>query len=464
MAGQFGRAFLIVVLVICPLLLGSNRAAFWALNGTLAAVAMILMLIETRNRGAVVGRDNPAVALLLALYIAPLIWIVVQWLPGMPGFLAHPAWSEVAGSVASISVNPHQSFQAFVWWAGMGVAFVAMRAGQRQQRKTRLLHVMLGVQLLVALFGMATLYLQLDTLGLLEKIYYQGWLTSTFVNRNSVASFLSIGLAIAASLTVQSYADSRKSTRDHRGWARLFLTGTTRTTNYGFAVIIMASALLLTGSRGGILSGFAALVLVFILEARQLRIKNWTVPAFAFAAMGMFAVAVNALMLRANGAAESAQSRLVIWQDALNAIAARPILGHGAGTYQSVDPIYRGAENRADEIWNHAHSTFLEAASGLGVPFTLLWLAGAFWLLWRLFSAYSNRQSPQPATTALIAVLIPELFHAMVDFSFQVQAVALYFACLLGLALAEQGNKASDVAYKSGHAKSRHRRIEPVTL
>ena len=42
-----------------------------------------------------------------------------------------------------------------------------------------------------------------------------------------------------------------------------------------------------------------------------------------------------------------------------------------------------------------------------------------------------------PATIVLFSVLCAESLHALVDFSLQTQAIALYVSCLLGLAAGE---------------------------
>ena len=68
---------------------------------------------------------------------------------------------------------------------------------------------------------------------------------------------------------------------------------------------------------------------------------------------------------------------------------------------------------------------------------TIGWLVLAVALLLRLRRACLGSRKLLPATIALFSVLSAESLHALVDFSLQTQAIALYVSCLLGLAAGE---------------------------
>jgi O-antigen ligase len=89
------------------------------------------------------------------------------------------------------------------------------------------------------------------------------------------------------------------------------------------------------------------------------------------------------------------------------------------------------------KVWNRAHNTYLEAAADLGLPFTILWIAILANILRALYRFKPVSLKFLPATAALLAVAVAEGLHGLVDFSLQIQAVAIAVAALFGLAVGE---------------------------
>ena len=289
----------------------------------------------------------------------------------------------------------------------------------------------------VALFGMANSYFEWGTVGLLPKVAYEGWLTATFVNRNTAASFFSIGLVIAATLVILEYRAIRERLPRPSPMALLFAgLDSYVPIRLGLAGLIFI-ALLLTGSRAGVTCSLVSLFAIIFLTPSNGRRARGFLPIILLVGMALTAVAANALLERAHGAPESSAVRISLYKEALAAIYDRPLLGHGGGTYQSVEPLYHRPETPPDLIWSQAHSSYLEAAASLGLPVTATWLALAIWLLIRLVRAARGAVSPLPATIAATAAVIGEGLHAFVDFGLETQSVALYLAALVGLGIGE---------------------------
>ena len=375
--------------------------------------------------------------LLLILLMLPAIWMLIQVMPGLPVSLQHPVWVEVPTASGRITINPHQTQIAIMWWLTLSVIFIAVRAGTKRGSPEAFLNLMLFMVLVVAVFGLANAYFGWETIGIQPKTAYPGWLTGTFVNRNSAASFFAIGIVIATTLALRDYFRLRErlSGSSRLAWALLVLSS--RVSIYlGLAGVIFA-ALLLTGSRAGIASSLLGTFLVIFLAPHQRRRSSFFFPTILIAGLSLIAISANALLERAHGAPESSAVRIDLYREALHAILDRPFVGHGGGTYQSVEPLYHLPETSSDLIWNHAHSSYLEAAVGLGLPMTSMWLALACAPCFQLYRAIKRAQRPMPATLAAVAILVAEGLHALVDFSLQVQAIALYLACLMGLAVGE---------------------------
>ena len=435
--GKLSRVTLALMLVVSPLLLGSNRAIFWALNGGLSAIAILFFVISESQDIKHSIKNWILPSNLLGLFVLPAIWMGFQLVPGVPTFLAHPVWLSVPDAAARITINPHQTALALLWWLSMAVVFVAMQAGTRRGGSRWFLHLMMSTVLLVAVFGLANMFFGWNSLGIVIKTAYLDWLTGTFVNRNTAASFFVIGLSIASILGIEAYDKVCRSNDRASPISLILHVLNSKVPLYLSIALVIFIATLQTGSRAGIATALVALTVNFILTTR----KPGSGRYFAFTAvivgLMFLAVATNALYERSSGAVDSSWARVALANEALGAIKDRPLLGHGAGTYQSVEPLFHAIGTSSQLVWNHAHNSFLEAAVDLGVPMTIGWLVLAGGLVLKLHRACLASNRFMPATITLFSVLYAESLHALVDFSLQTQAIALYVTCLLGLAVGE---------------------------
>jgi hypothetical protein len=435
--GRMSRFLLGVMLVEAPLVLGSNRAVFWSLNALLGAAALFFFVLsEWKNlkRGVGDWRIGQVLLMLLAL---PAIWMALQLVPGMPPSVAHPVWRDLTESWATISINPHQTALALMWWLTLGVCFVALRAGTKRGGSRKYLTLMMGVVLGVAVFGLANMYFDWRSIGVADKTAYVGWLTGTFVNRNSAASFFAIGIAIATMFGVDAYSKMRERLHGSSTATRVFLVLSSHVSIYiGIGAVIFVAALQ-TGSRAGLACLMVTILAVFFLSQKSKRRSSFMFPIGLVVFLAFLAVASNAVLDRAREGSGSSLVRINLTQEALTAAFDRPLLGHGGGAYQTVEPLYHVSATTSSAIWNRAHNSYAEAAATMGLPVTLIWLGLAAWLLFNLYKTQRLTEKLMPATVVLLAVVLGEGLHALVDFSLQMQAVALYVACLLGLGMGE---------------------------
>lgn len=434
---RISRSLLALMLIWSPLLLGSNRLIFWLLNGLVAAVTLGFFLASEWRSRSMTNGSWTLPAILFVLLALPAIWMGVQLLPGFPEGIRHPVWAGVPAVPGRITIDARQTQIALVWWLTLAVVFVALRIGMSPRKTFILMNIMLLTTVAVALFGFANGHFGWNSVGLMPKTAYQGWLTGTFVNRNTAASIFSIGIMVAAALTLQTYSNAHGDLRQHSVFAWILGVIGSPAALYAGAGCVLLIALLLTGSRAGIASCMAGAVAAAFLSPVPKR-YGWRFMLGGFIAAALMSViAFRALADRILQAPDSSIVRLSLFKEAIAAIFDRPLLGHGGGTYQSVEPLYHRADTPSALIWNHAHSTYLEAAVGMGLPVTLAWLALAGWLLLRMWNVGRLLPGIMPATFAATSVIVTEGIHAVVDFSLQVQAIALYAACLVGLAIGE---------------------------
>jgi O-antigen ligase len=88
-------------------------------------------------------------------------------------------------------------------------------------------------------------------------------------------------------------------------------------------------------------------------------------------------------------------------------------------------------------MWQMAHDTYLEVFQGLGLLFGSMLVASVVLLVLRCVKGAVTRQSNEtmPCVAASVAFLFGA--HSLVDFSLQMQAIAITFMALLGAGVAQ---------------------------
>ncbi len=208
--------------------------------------------------------------------------------------------------------------------------------------------------------------------------------------------------------------------------------------------VVMATALLLTGSRGGLAStalGLVALLAAFgATPAARFRHVAALASAVAIAGVTLFVYSGDKTAERMAGFELENYQRLDVYELTVEAIGDAPWLGTGYGTFEDAFRIYR--DERIPSINAKAHNTYLENALELGLPAAGLLFLTITGLFGRCLMGVRvrRRNAIYPCigvgATVLIAV------HATVDFSLQNPAVAATYALLMGAAVAQSWGNA----------------------
>jgi len=114
-----------------------------------------------------------------------------------------------------------------------------------------------------------------------------------------------------------------------------------------------------------------------------------------------------------------------------------PLLGYGYGTFADVFPMFRDQSVGTFGKWEMAHNTYLEVFQGVGLLFGSMLVASVVLLALRCVKGAITRQQNEmmPCVAAGVAFLLG--VHALVDFSLQMQAVAITFMAVLGAGVAQ---------------------------
>ena len=213
------------------------------------------------------------------------------------------------------------------------------------------------------------------------------------------------------------------------------------------AVLITATTIGLSQSRGAVLGFGVAVILLLWLAGRGGRLALGLAVLIAVAAVLYIGPQVAwdrvtteaGAMLSTTDSLRSAHSRLEIWARALTAIRDFPLTGIGMGTFSRLLPVlYPLSADPGGPTINHAHNQFLQAGLDLGiaglVAYVALWLLAAALLVqtWRRVAVSWHRA----ATAGIAAALAGLLVFGMTDTVVFVAKPGIFFWALLGLLVA----------------------------
>ncbi len=344
----------------------------------------------------------------------------------------------------SISINRDLTILALLRFSTCGLVFwLALQLCRSGARARRLLAAVAIIGALYAIYGIVAFFNFPDTLLWFKKIAYQDSVTSSFVNRNSYATYAGMGFVCALGLAMSCYLGQIEAPPTSLG--RRLATVVAVTVGPGGAWITCAAiigiALILTGSRGGVSASLAGVLALALLSA--VRGRRNAVGA-GFGLLGALLVVGMALFNYGDFLADrftaigfASDDRLAVYSLAWRSIADAPLFGFGDGTFQEVFPIYRDGSISPFGVWDKAHNSYLELLQGLGVPVAVLLILAAALLAGRCAHAALMRRNGATAPLVGAAATVIVAMHAFVDFSLQIQAVALTFAALLGAGVAQ---------------------------
>jgi O-antigen ligase len=432
-----------------PFWYGSNDLFAWGVNAILFPGLVLAYEISILVRGErhPIGIRN--VALPAGLFAAALFWTWLQTVPGVPSTLSHPIWSMTAATLGkpvagSISVNRDFTTQALTELITVASVFwLALQLCRDAARAMFLLRAVTVIVAAYAAWGLAGFAFHAGRLPWLESSPGIGYATSTFINRNSFATYAGLGLVVASALLLQLYR--HRADTSYAPW-RLRLATFIETTGERGAVLVGCAflilvALLLSVSRGGIIAtGLGLFVLGASTFKRRRRGASELLETIIFGTVlvvAVFLVFGDAFVGKLGERGLADTNRIAVNALALRSIRDAPLTGYGLGTFTDIFPLYRDRSISVFGVWEQAHDSYVEIFQGLGLVFGAMLLASVTILVIRCAKGMVTRQ--EHVIFPRIAVACASLVgvHAIVDFSLQIEAVALTFAALLGAGVAQ---------------------------
>lgn len=464
-AAKGGTAFnrlmiyaLIALAFLGPLPLGSNRPVAWAFWAAVIGLGLALHLLLARQRS--MGQVVAGLGLVLALALVQPIWGLVQVIPGL-GYLMGglPEGVPEALRASTLSLAPEATVLAVMRMLAHVALFVlVLRVVSRASSADRLLQgVFYGITL-HAVWAMVNLMLLGDAVIWGEKTAYLGTATGTFVNRNSFASYLGMGLVLGLVLIMDRDHHPRMRT-PHR--SALFAPDNLARLAMGLCLLLIFIALLATQSRAGLASSLAGMAVAGAVMARaRSHHADRLAPGHkrlarailaGIAALGLLFVLGQGVLERGIFTAADSASRGQIYANAWARIQERPILGYGLDSFPIAYELGRSDDSFDAVIQVDAHSTYLENWVEGGVIFGSAMLLAALAYLRRLWdvagwtkhrpdqmaaNAPENAPHPPQLIAAALGVMTLAALHALVDFSFEIEANVMVLTILLALGVA----------------------------
>jgi O-antigen ligase len=303
------------------------------------------------------------------------------------------------------------------------VLFLVSQAYSRTSHWRGFIWFLMTLGFFVSIFGILQHLTFNGKLYWFREMRFGGLPFGPYVNRNHFAAFAEMVIPVALVPLVLG-----KVRRE-----RLFLVAL-------FALVPIV-ALLLSASRGGIVSFAVQMVILFLLLlVRRIRGKHVIMGGIVVlcAVMAVSWIGVQQVLERFSGIQTlevSAGKRTAMRQDTWRLFLDHPMLGTGLGTFEMVFPPYDSLYD--GKIVNHAHNDYLEALAETGLVGGLccIWFLGV--LLLNALKGMTELGSSFGSVLNLSGLVACSgiLVHSLADFNLHIPANALLFLISAHLAV-----------------------------
>ena len=437
--------FLICATVIfTTLVYGTVHQPVIAVFYILIAAIMILWSID----GFTSGKLRYSESLLQIPLLAAAIYGFIQIIPF--GDLTESA--AVAGIPRTISLDPFATQVSALHFLALTIFFAAALVYTDSAKRLRKL------VLVITIFGFVyAFYAILQAVLSPTKIYgiYEsryGVPFGSFVNRHNFAAYMEMTLSLPLGLMFVGAIKKDK---------RLL---------YATAIALMGIALLLSGSRGGLVAFLAQIIFLIILTTKsksygQIVLKAGLAVALvaAIIAGSIFVGGETSLsrFVETVGSENVTTDRSHIWSVTLDVIRNNLPFGAGLGAfgvaYTPFDS-FSGLE-RVEQ----AHNDYLQVLSDAGIVGLII---GGFFLFWLFREGLQNVKTGNTfrrgAVVGAFAGCFAILVHSVFDFVLHTTAISVLFLVLVSIVVSG-GNSFADDSEEFEQKRSKKRRSASVT-
>ena len=442
-------AFLIICLAIIFSALAYGTVHAWALAIFFlgGVVMLVLWVIDSWTLGALRISRNVLQLPVLGLLVLGLVQLLPLRSPETVGGISVPL-------VRSLSFDPYATRFIVIEIVALLIYFAATLVFVDTPKRLRLLVRTITIfGFFLAIFGLTQSFASPTRLYWIRELP-QSQAFGPFINRHHFAGYMELTMALPLGLIFSNAVEREKK----------FI--------YMFAAGLMAIALVMTNSRGGIVSLVAELLFLIALMGigrHHRKKRDEKRPLIRSAAMkaGLALALVIALfggVVLLGG--EDALSRIVgsvnaddpttgrahFWSVTVDIIKNHPVIGTGLGAFGVV---YTGYDTRNGLYrLEQAHNDYLQVLSDAGIVGAVL---GLVFLVALFRMGFARRESRDDfrrgVATGALAGCFAVLVHSFFDFTLHTTSNTLLFLVLA--ALATMNGRVEDV-----HSKRKKKRRE----
>ncbi len=354
---------------------------------------------------------------------------------------------------APLSVYPHAGF--LYWLKSVGYVLVfalVLLLVNNKQRLVILAYTLVFSGLFQAIYGSLMTLSNVEYGFFVKKEAYVGFATGTFVNRNHLAGYLEMTLAMGIGLLMATWSSSDRIRTWRQRLKSLVTLLLSQKLVLRLVLAMMVIALVLTRSRMGNTAFFSSLLMAGAISLLAFRAQSTSVRQmfkrretrstvillaslmviYLFIVGAWFGVEKVVARIEQSSVSHDADrvevslNSIKLWQDF-------PLVGSGGGSFHAVYPRYRPGSIGA--YYDHAHEDYLEIAADTGaIGLGLLSMAVLMSLLAAITALY-RRRDPLMRGMAFASVMgiIALLIHSSVDFNLQIPANSATFMVVLAL-------------------------------
>lgn len=356
----------------------------------------------------------------------------------------------------SLSLDPYSTRLVLVQLIALFIFFMAALTFTDSPRRLRNLARTITIfGFLLAMFGLTQSFTTDGTRVYWFRQLSQSTAFGPFINRHHFAGYMELAVAIPLGLLFSGAIESYKRPL------------------YAFAAMLMGVSLIMTNSRGGIISLVAEILFLVVVAGPGLKRAEVSRGQRLRAALlrgglalglvvvlflGVLAVGgadVFGRFLGTVNAADPTTGRSHFWSVTMDVIKAHPVIGSGLGSFGVIYTRYdsRNGMYRLEQ----AHNDYLQILSDGGIVGGLLGLSFLV-ILFRKGFARRNTDDKfrRGVATGSLAGCFAVLVHSAFDFTLHTTSNALLFLILA--AMATLGQRVDE---SRGHRKRRRRRPAP---
>jgi O-antigen ligase len=380
-----------------------------------------------------------ALAVLIALQLAPLPWDFWRALPGRGVAADLAVHAGLADSARAFTLTPARSWNSLFSLAIPAAAFLLYRAAPAQARRRVVPVVVLAGAASVAL-GLLQLVADPHSWLFMYRVHTDEKAIGFFANRNHQAIFLACVIVYAG-----VYA-SQLGRGDKGAYLKLTLLAG--------LVAMLVPFILVLGSRSGLLLGLVALALAPFLVQRSPLVEEFFARTAARRNGGARRISPRAVLFALFGVAIAGLGALAILNSRGESFsrlsdsgAASPFdrgevfsylvrmagdyfpWGSGFGSFDTVFYQYEPRAALSTVYLNHAHNDWLQFVIEGGLPAALLLVAICAWFAARAIALWRGRNHANaPLRMGMLTVIALIAVASAVDYPLRVPIMMILFA------------------------------------